>query len=76
MRHFGEIKQPKPLISRNEELYISNGAKKENALASEGKSCLPKKINMRVSRPLSMSKNENAQSSPWDMWISPKLFLD
>ena len=59
MRHFGEIKQPKPLISRNEELYISNGAKKENALASEGKSCLPKKINMRVSRPLSMSKSHN-----------------
>ena len=28
----------KPLISRNEELYISKEAKKENALASEGKS--------------------------------------
>ena len=38
----------KPLISRNEELYISKGAKKENALAPEGKSCLPEKINMRV----------------------------
>ena len=38
----------KPLISRNEELYISKGAKKENALASEGKSCLPEKINTRV----------------------------
>ena len=42
-RHFGEI----ILISRNEELYISKGAKKENALASEGKSCRPEKINMR-----------------------------
>ena len=38
----------KPLISRNEELYISKEAKKENALASEGKSCRPEKINMRV----------------------------
>ena len=38
----------KPLISCNEELYISKEAKKENALASEGKSCRPEKINMRV----------------------------
>ena len=38
----------KPLISRNEELYISKEAKKENALASVGKSCRPEKINMRV----------------------------
>ena len=38
----------KPLISRNEELYISKEAKKENALASEGKSCRPEKISMRV----------------------------
>ena len=37
----------KPLISRNEEFYISKGVKK-NALASEGKSCRPEKINMRV----------------------------
>ena len=39
----------KPLISRNEELYISKEAKKENALASVGKSCRPEKINMLVS---------------------------
>ena len=38
----------KPLISRNEELYISKEANKENALASEGKSCRPQKINMHV----------------------------
>ena len=38
----------KPLISHNEELYISKEAKKENALASVGKSCGPEKINMRV----------------------------
>ena len=38
----------KPLISRNEELYISKEAKKENALASVGKSWRPEKINMRV----------------------------
>ena len=38
----------KPLISRNEELYISKEAKKENALASERKSYRPEKINMRV----------------------------
>ena len=38
----------KTLISRNEELFISKEAKKENALASEGKSCRPEKINMRV----------------------------
>ena len=38
----------KPLISRNEELDISKGAKKENGLASEGKSCRLEKINMRV----------------------------
>ena len=38
----------KPLISRNEERYISREAKKENTLASEGKSCRPEKINMRV----------------------------
>ena len=38
----------KPLISRNEELCISKEAKKENALASEGKSCRPEKIDMRV----------------------------
>ena len=35
----------KPLISRNEELYISKDAKKENAFASEEKSCRPEKIN-------------------------------
>ena len=40
----------KPLISRNEELYISKEAKKENALASVGKSWRPEKINMRVRR--------------------------
>ena len=33
-RHFGEIKQLQPLISRNEEPYISKEAKEENALAS------------------------------------------
>ena len=38
----------KPLISRNEELYISKEAKKENALASVGKLCRPEKFNMRV----------------------------
>ena len=38
----------KPLISRNEERYISKEAKKENTLASEGKSCRPEKIDMRV----------------------------
>ena len=38
----------KPLISRNEELYISNEANKENALASEGKSCRPQKNRMHV----------------------------
>ena len=38
----------KTLISRNEELFISKEAKKENALTSEGKSCRPEKINMRV----------------------------
>ena len=38
----------KPLISRNEELYISKETKNENARASEGKSCRPEKINMRV----------------------------
>ena len=38
----------KSLISRNEELYISNEANKENALASEGKSCRPQKIRMHV----------------------------
>ena len=38
----------KPLISRNEELYISNKANKENALASEGKSCRPQKNRMHV----------------------------
>ena len=38
----------KPLISRNEELYISKEAKKENALASVGKSWRTEKINMRV----------------------------
>ena len=38
----------KPLISRNEELYISNQANKENALASEGISCRPQKISMHV----------------------------
>ena len=38
----------KPLISRNEELYVSKEAKKENAYASVGKSCRPRKINMRV----------------------------
>ena len=37
-----------PLNSSNEELYISKEVKKENALASEGKSCRPEKINMRV----------------------------
>ena len=47
-RQFSEINQPKTLNQRNEELYISKGAKKENALASEGKSCRPEKINMRV----------------------------
>ena len=38
----GEIKQPrpKPLFSRIEELYFSREVK-ENALASEGKSCQP-----------------------------------
>ena len=38
----------KPLISLNEELYISKEAKKENALTSVGKSCRPEKITMRV----------------------------
>ena len=38
----------KPLISHNEEPYISKEAKNENALASEGKSSWPEKINMRV----------------------------
>ena len=38
----------KPLISRNEELYISKETEKENALASVGKSRRPEKINMRV----------------------------
>ena len=38
----------KPLISCNEELYISKEGKKQNALTSEGKSCRPEKINMRV----------------------------
>ena len=38
----------KPLISLNEELYISKEAKKENALTSVGKSYRPEKINMRV----------------------------
>ena len=47
-RNFGEINNLKPLISRNEELYISKEAKKENALASVGKSCRLEKINMRV----------------------------
>ena len=37
-----------PLNSSNEELYISKEVNKENALASEGKSCRPEKINMRV----------------------------
>ena len=32
----------------DEELYISKEAKKENALASVGKSCRQEKINMRV----------------------------
>ena len=32
----------------DEELYISKEAKKENALASVGKSCRSEKINMRV----------------------------
>ena len=31
--------------------YISKEAKKENALASEGKSCRPEKIDMRVTTP-------------------------
>ena len=38
----------KPLISRNEELYISKEANKENALASEGKSYRPQKISTHV----------------------------
>ena len=38
----------KPLISCNEELYITKEEKKENALASEGKSCRPEKINIHV----------------------------
>ena len=38
----------KPIISRNEELYISKEAKKENALTSEGKSRRPEKINIHV----------------------------
>ena len=42
----------KPLISRNEELYISKEAKKENALASENHADQRKSI--CVSRPLSM----------------------
>ena len=41
----------KPLISRNEELYISQDAKKENALVSEGKSSRAEKISMRVTTP-------------------------
>ena len=43
-----KLKNLEPLISCNEELYISKEAKKENAFASEGKSCRPEKINMRV----------------------------
>ena len=38
----------KPLINRNEELYISKEAEKENALSPVGKSCRPEKINLRV----------------------------
>ena len=48
-----KLNKLKPSISRNEELYISKEAKTENALASEGKSFRPEKINMRVkTRPL------------------------
>ena len=43
-----KLNNQKPLISRNEELYISTEAKKENALASVGKSCRLEKINMRI----------------------------
>ena len=44
----------KPLISRNEELYISKEAKKENALASVGKSWRPDRGTQREysSKPL------------------------
>ena len=52
-----KLNKLKPTISRNEELYISKEAKTENALASEGKSFRPEKINMRVkTRPLSMKR--------------------
>ena len=52
-----KLNKLKPSISRNEELYISKEAKTENALASEGKSFRPEKINTRVkTRPLSMKR--------------------
>ena len=54
---FEKLNKLKPSISRNEELYISKEAKTENALASEGKSFRPEKINMRFNtRPLSMKR--------------------
>ena len=37
----------KPLISRNDQLYISKEAKKENAFASEGKWAIPENIHMQ-----------------------------
>ena len=43
-----QLKNLKPLISCCEELYISEEAKKENAFASEGKSCRPEKVNTPV----------------------------
>ena len=43
-----KLNNVKSLINRNDELYISRGAKKENALASVGKLCRPETINMRV----------------------------
>ena len=52
-----KLNKLKPSISRNEQLYISKEAKTENALASEGKSFRPEKINMRVkTRSLSMKR--------------------
>ena len=59
----------KPLISRNEELYISKEAKKENALASEGKSCRPQKINQPRSQgsllPALQSETERDPGKHW-----------
>ena len=43
-----QLNNVNPLISSSEELYISEEAKKENALAREGKSCRPEKVNMPV----------------------------